>query len=302
MDILSWLLEGDVSLQYLTHRDFLHSDARTLEILQQRISKEGFCARFLACRKVSGHWGIHFYQPKWTCTHYTLHDLKNLGIEPGEPACQEMVARTFRECQRPDGSLNLAKSDLPSDIGINGMVLEYAAYFAKRHPGIPPLIDWLLSVQREDGSYAQSIDPADYTQHLTMCVLDGFGECLMQGMTYRIDDVLAAERRMLDYFLRNRLFVNHEDRRYRRLTFQFRYRFDLLHILDYCAKREIAYDECMHDALSWLAGKRQEVGAWVLEYTHPGNVHFAMETTGQPSRFITLKAERIRSFYATGRE
>jgi len=135
-----------------------------------------------------------------------------------------------------------------------------------------------------------------------MCVLDGFGECLMQGMTYRIDDVLAAERRMLDYFLRNRLFVNHEDRRYRRLTFPFRYRFDLLHILDYCAKREIAYDECMHDALSWLAGKRQEVGAWVLEYTHPGNVHFAMETTGQPSRFITLKAERIRSFYATGRE
>ncbi len=298
MDFLSWLLEGDVSLQYLTHRDFLHSDARTLENLQQRISKEGFGARFLTCRTESGHWGIHYYQPKWTCTHYTLLDLKSLGIEPDEPACKEMVSRTFRECQRPDGSLDLSKSDLPSDIAINGMVLEYGVYFDPHQSGIPPLIDWLLSAQREDGSYVQPGTSADATQHVTMCVLDGFGEYLRQGLTHRFDEVLAAERRMLDYFLRNRLFVDHDDRRYRRLTYPFRYRYDLLRILDYCAKREIAYDERMHGALSWLIRKWRDDGTWTLEYSHPGNVHFAMETVGQPSRFVSLKAERIRSFYA----
>ena len=38
--------------------------------------------RFLRERRQEGHWGRGFYQPKWTSTHYTILDLKNLGISP----------------------------------------------------------------------------------------------------------------------------------------------------------------------------------------------------------------------------
>ena len=65
-----------------------------------RIANGGWGKQFLDSRSSNGHWGLHFYQPKWTSTHYTLLDLKHLGIDPNNPACREMVFRTFHECQK----------------------------------------------------------------------------------------------------------------------------------------------------------------------------------------------------------
>ena len=76
---MKWLLDGDVSLQYQVHRDLPKSEHHHL---QERIAREGWGARFLSYRKIDGHWGKSFYQPKWTSTHYTALDLKNLGIAP----------------------------------------------------------------------------------------------------------------------------------------------------------------------------------------------------------------------------
>lgn len=62
-DIIDWLLEGDVSIQYQVHRDLLSDDRKDL---QKRIAIEGWGARFLSHRRPDGHWGRKFYQPKWT--------------------------------------------------------------------------------------------------------------------------------------------------------------------------------------------------------------------------------------------
>jgi hypothetical protein len=75
-----WLLEGDVSIQYQVERDLLGEASKQT---RERVSREGWGARFLSLRKHDGHWGRGFYQPKWTCSHYTILDLKNLGISPG---------------------------------------------------------------------------------------------------------------------------------------------------------------------------------------------------------------------------
>ena len=48
MDIMKWLLSGEVSIQYQTHRDLLGEDK--LE-LKNRIQKEGFGKRLLDKRK-----------------------------------------------------------------------------------------------------------------------------------------------------------------------------------------------------------------------------------------------------------
>ena len=34
----------------------------------------------VSCRHENGHWGRGFCQTKWTSTHYTLLDLKNLNM------------------------------------------------------------------------------------------------------------------------------------------------------------------------------------------------------------------------------
>ncbi len=77
--LIAWLLEGDVSIQYQVHRDLLATEKPSL---RERIATEGWGAHFLSYRQKEGHWGQRFYQPKWISTHYTVLDLKNLAIAP----------------------------------------------------------------------------------------------------------------------------------------------------------------------------------------------------------------------------
>lgn len=87
-EIHKWMLEGDVSIQYQVHRDLLSIER---EDLRDRISTEGWGAEFLSRRRVDGHWGRKFYQPKWTSSHYTLLDLRNLCISQNNTMIQESV-------------------------------------------------------------------------------------------------------------------------------------------------------------------------------------------------------------------
>lgn len=61
---IKWLLEGDVSVQYLVHKLILKDEHLTQEQFQKRMTKEGFVARLLSCQREDGHWGLHYYQPK----------------------------------------------------------------------------------------------------------------------------------------------------------------------------------------------------------------------------------------------
>ena len=69
--IIDWLLEGDVSIQYQTHKDLLGVYKPSL---QKRIEQEGWGQAFLSKRNAHGHWGKRYYEPKWISSHYTLLD------------------------------------------------------------------------------------------------------------------------------------------------------------------------------------------------------------------------------------
>ena len=85
--VIDWLLQGDVAIQYQTCRDLLDKERKDL---QNRITSEGWGQAFLSKRKAEGHWGRKFYQPKWTSSHYTLLDLKQLNIPPRYPRNQSL--------------------------------------------------------------------------------------------------------------------------------------------------------------------------------------------------------------------
>jgi len=53
----------------------------------------------------------------------------------------------------------------------------------------------------------------------------------------------------------------------------------------------------MDDALQILRSKSNPNGRWLLQAKHPGQVHFDMEKTGQPSRWNTLRAFRVLKTY-----
>ncbi len=148
--IIHWLLDGDVSIQYQTHRDLLGEDRPDL---RARMATEGWGAQMLQARHANGHWGEGFYQPKWISTHYSLLDLANLDFPPDHPAPQASVALILRENVAADGGVNPARSIAQSDVCINGMFLTYACHFHADPDALRSIVDFVIGQQMADGGF-----------------------------------------------------------------------------------------------------------------------------------------------------
>lgn len=297
--IIRWLLAGDVSMQYLVHMYLLRPDSSALSALRQRMETEGYAAQLLSCRNPDGHWGLRYYQPKWTSTHYTLLDLKTLRLSPGVPACREMTERTLADCMLENGGMNLSRYEHQSDMGVDGMVLNYAAYFAKENQRVPRLLAYIIEHQKADGGFHWDETSECGEPHTTICVLEGLGEYINSGQRNKRVETEQAMAKGVEFLLRNRLFMSHNDKRFFKLSYPYRFRYDLLRALEFFAAQGVPFDLRMLPALRWLDSKRKPDGWWLLENAHPGKVHLVMETTGEPSRMITLKALLILNQYGT---
>jgi hypothetical protein len=304
--LINWLLAGDVSIQYQVHRDLLGSDRKTVKELQNRIHTEGWGKRFLSKQLPNGHWGHWFYQPKWTSTHYTLLDLKHLGIKPSISSVQGIMSQVLELPEGEDGGINLAKSRhiTRSDICINGMILNQASYFLPDHPRIHKLVDYLMKLRMGDfgwncGYYRGATHSS---LHTTLSVLEGLLEYRKSGSRYRLKERREAEKAGIEFILEHRLYRSSTtgeviDKRFTMLSYPPRWRFDILRCLDHFQFAGIRYDPRMSDALGILQKKRRPNGRWPLQAKHPGAVHFDMEKTSQYSRWNTLRAMRVLNLY-----
>lgn len=296
--IIDWLIEGDVSVQYLTHVHLLKSGQDVLLPLQERIEHEGYGKEILSCRNPNGHWGLWFYQMKWTSTHYTLLDLMQLGLKNDVQACREMVLRALDTCMLENGGLNLAKSKLPSDIAVDGMFLQYASYFCPGNPHLEHLVQFILSQAKPDGGYSWEVTSKTSDPHTTLCVLEGFHFYKTAGFTQHLQRIQASEKQAVEYLLDHDLFM-HDNPRYLKLTYPYRYHYSVLRMLEYWYLAKTPYDPRMEKAYAYLEHKKQDQGYFLLEYSHPGKTHIPGETIHHPSRFITLKALSILQEHGT---
>lgn len=300
-NIIDWLLKGDVAIQYQTTRDLLGGTHKVISELQRRIANEGWGARFLSKQKKNGHWGISFYQPKWISTHYTLLDLKTIGVHPNNKHAKRSVNMVLQQPLGDDGGINLAISLRGSDVCVNGMILNYASYFLPGHKTLRLLIDYLLETQMADGGWNCQYHRSGTTHssvHSTLSVLEGLLEHRKSSDTYRIGEILNVEKRALEFLLIHKLYQSHRtgktiDQHFLRLSFPCRWRYDILRCLDYFRDANVKYDQRMQPALDILIKKRDKNGRWPLQEKHKGLVHFDMEMIGKPSRWNTLRALRV---------
>ena len=174
--ILQWLFEGDVSIQYQVHRDLLGSERPAL---QNRIAIEGWGNQFLAARHENGHWGRGFYQLKWTSTHYSLLDLKHLGISPEHPKPIESIKIVLRDQKTADGGINPSRSIKHSDVCINGMFLNYACYFKADETALHSIVDFVIGQHMPDGGFNCRLNRSGAIHsslHSTISLLEGIWE------------------------------------------------------------------------------------------------------------------------------
>jgi hypothetical protein len=303
--VIDWLCDGDVSIQYQTHRDLLH---RTIPELQERIAGEGWGAEFLNARGPSGFWGLAFYQPKWTSTHYTLLDLKMLAISPEHPAIREIVHRVTRNEVGADGGINPAGSVTVSDICINGMFLNYACYFREPAEFLTTVVDFVVDQQLPDGGFncRKNRSGARHSSlHSTISVLEGIAEYARNGYQYRASELEAAAAQSREFILQHRFFKS--DRtgevirdEFLKLSYPPRWKYNVLRALDHFQDVNAPWDERMRDAVDVITGKRRPDGRWPLQAAQPGATHFQMEESRGPSRWNTLIALRVLQAYGCG--
>lgn len=297
--LMKWLLAGDISIQYQVHRDLLNSDKKQLRKL---ISQKGWGANFLKNRNSNGHWGQGFYQPKWTSTHYTILDLKNLGILQNNEDIKQSISLVIDTLKAPDGGIYPAGREKKSDVCLNGMFLNYACYFNMKEDDLKSIIDFLIHEHMGDGGfncYSNRRDNvAHSSMHSTLSVLEGISEYEHNGYSYRLKELNEIKQSAVEFLLIHNLFRSHRsgelmDKKMLMLSYPSRWRYDILRALDYFQLAGIAYDNRMDDVIEILLKKRRPDRTWPLQARHPGETHFEMEEISKPSRWNTLRALRV---------
>jgi hypothetical protein len=300
--IINWLLAGDVSIQFQTYRDLLGKHKAEL---QERIEMEGWGAQYLAEQKPNGHWGLSYYQPKWTSTHYTLLELRNLNFPKSNERIKLVIDEVLRDGRGEDGGINPSVTVAQSDVCINGMFLNFASYFGTHKEKLIPLVDFILSQNMNDGGYNCMLNRSGAihsSMHTTISTLEGFTQYKNAGYTYRIDEIKKSTLLAQEFLLMHRFFKSDRtgkiiNKDFLKMPHPSRWRYDILRALDYFRYAKVKWDERMTDAIQVLLKKRNKDGTWNANAKHPGKVHFEMEKAGMPSRWNTLKALRILQFY-----
>jgi hypothetical protein len=300
--LIEWLLDSDVSIQYQVCRDLLKIDKPDLK---ERISEEGWGAKFLSFRNQDGYWGSGFYLPKWLSTHYILLDLKNLSVSNQNMDIKLTLNKILKENKSPDGGISPVKSLLKSDVCVNGMFLNYACYFGADENDLKSVVDCILSVQMHDGGFNCNLPgkgAVHSSLHSTLSVLEGINEYSENGYIYRLNELKKAEAESKEFILEHKLYKSHRtgdiiDKKMLMLSFPSRWRYDILRALDYYRSSRTPIDSRMQDAINILTAKRRPDLKWPLQARHNGLIYFDMEEVGKASRWNTLRALRVLNHF-----
>lgn len=297
-EIIEWLLQGDVCIQYQTWRDLLDEEKPDL---QNQIDQKGWGALFLSKRKPEGHWGKRFYEPKWISSHYTLLDLKNLNIRPDHQQICSSLEKILDNEKGKDGGVNPIGEIQLSDVCVNGMFLNYASYFNAAPDKLESVVDFLLSEVMEDGGFncrSNRSGASHSSLHSTISVLEGITEYQRCNYDYRSNELETAKKSSIEFILQHRLYLSDRtgeviNKNFLKLPYPSRWKYDILRALDYFQHEGLGWDDRMQPAIDVLIKKRTKDGRWKLNAKYPGKVHFEMEKAGRPSRWNTLRALRV---------
>jgi hypothetical protein len=312
MTVLEWLLDSDPAIRWQVLRDLDAAPADIVAAERARVAHEGWGARLLALQGDDGQWagGACFPaegwqhdgqdgQP-WTSTLPTLQLLRDLGVDPRDERVRRAVAQVTEHCRWEHAGQPFFSGEV--EPCINGRTVALAIYFNQDHD-VDAIVVRLLREQLEDGGWNCEAENGSVRSSFatTINVLEGL--LAHERATGGSAESIASRRRGEEYLLERRLMrrkstgeiVNPD---WLRFSFPIRWQYDVLRALDYFRAVGDEPDERMQEAIDVVRSRRQADGTWLLENTHPGKVHFALEDgDGRPSRWNTLRALRVLRWF-----
>lgn len=316
MTALDWLLDSDPAIRWQVLRDLAEAPAELVAAERARIATDGWGARLLAVEDEDGQWdgGALFPghrddsqgsgqfgegQP-WSATAYSLMLLRDFGIDPHIERIRRAISLVKQNCRWEYAGEPFFEGEV--EPCINGMVLVLGAYFEQ---DVDAVAARLLSEQLEDGGWNCEVENGSVRSsfHTTIRVLEGL--LAHERATGGLSDSAAVRRRGEEYLLERKLFRRLSsgavaDPDWLQFSFPARWHYDVLRGLEYFWDVGGPPDPRLDEAIDLLRSKQQPDGTWLLENTHPGKVHFALEDgDGRPSRWNTLRALRVLRWYGS---
>ena len=312
MSVLEWLLDSDPAIRWQVLCDLADANVAVVAAERARVASEGWGARLLALRGDDGQWeggalfparwfeSGHAEQPgqPWTATAYSLVALQDFGVDPRDDRVQRAVGQVRDHCRWEHAGQPFFSGEV--EPCINGMVVALGAYF---HQEVDEVVDRLVGEQLKDGGWNCEVEIGSVRSsfHTTIRVLEGL--LAHERATGGSAQSVAARRRGEEYLLERSLFRRIStgevvDPAWLLFSFPTRWHYDVLRGLEYFRSLGDKPDPRVDEAIGAVRSKQQPDGTWLLENTHPGAVHFAVDDgDGRPSRWNTLRALRVLRWY-----
>lgn len=311
MSALDWLFDSDPAIRWQVLRDLANGSPEAVVAEREKVATVGWGARLLALQGDDGQWAggacfpARFFSERdryrgqpWTATLPTLQLLRDFGVAPRSGGVHQAIARVRDGCRwEHEGQPFFSGEVEPC---INGRVVSIGTYFGQ---DVAAVAARLLDEQLDDGGWNCEAERGSVRSSFatTINVLEGLlAYERAAGASARI---AAARRRAEEYLLERRLVRRKStgevvDPAWLQFSFPTRWHYDVLRALEYFRSVGGVPDPRLGEAVDWLLSRRQPDGTWLLENTHPGDVHFALEDgDGRPSRWITLRALRVLYWY-----
>lgn len=319
---VSWLLDGDdPSVRYLTLTNLLGAAPDDPDVVAARaaIMTEGTVPRILATQLDDGHWEgrDRFYTGKYRGTVWQLVILAELvadGTDPRVRAACEAILRDSQDRESDAFSMARAKRDggglhsqvIPCLTG--NMVWSLIRLGMADDPRVQRAIDWIATYQRFDDGDGEAPTGWPYEPY-EICW--GRHTCHM-GVVKALKALAAippdrrspeVERTLADgaeFLLRHHVHRRSHDLTkdskpgWRRFGFPLMYQTDVLEILGILTSLGHR-DARMAEALDLVAGKADADCRWHLASTFNDRFVVPIETKGEPSRWLTLRALQVLS-------
>jgi hypothetical protein len=308
---IQWLLDSDPAIRWQVLRDLTHASPDDIASERARVESDGWGARLLALEGADGLWdggacfpasykGGEPGQP-WTATMHTLQTLQLFGLEPGSPSARRAIGLISENGRWEHAGQRYFDGEV--EPCINGRTIESGAYFGV---DVAPLVERVLGERLDDGGWNCEVENGSVRSSFdtTIDVLDGLLE--FERATGGSAAVSEARRSGEEYLLERSLFRRKTtgevaDPAYVDFAFPYYWHYDVLRALDYFRGSGAKPDPRMADAVELVRSKQQPDGRWLLDRIHPGRVHFGFDgEVGQPSRWNTLRALRVLSWWEDG--
>ncbi len=311
MTTLEWLLDSDPAIRWQVLSDLVHAPDEVVSEERARVADEGWGAKLLDLQGEDGQWAGGACFPSkyfdtsnenpgqpWISTLPTLQLLHDFGVEPHSPRVRRAVALVRDNCRWEHAGQPFFSGEV--EPCINGRTVTLGIYF---NQNVDEVIARLLGEQLEDGGWNCEAERGSVRSSFdtTINVLEGLWA--HERATGGSVESVAARRRGEEYLLQRKLFRRKStgevvNPAWLQFSFPTHWHYDVLRALDYFRSVGDKPDARMDEAIALVRSKQRSDGTWLLENTHPGQVHFALEDgDNQPSRWNTLRAMRVLSWY-----